>query len=93
MGHSGEHPMIGRDLTIPENRNRIGRIIMQFDKVQGYMEGNELVLLRQEMEPKLFNYVDKTLVESNATNQPLVDKALAHSLFSQAAYAEKLYRQ
>ena len=93
MGHSGEHPMIGRDLTIPENRNRIGRIIMQFDKVQGYMEGNELVLLRQDMGPKLFNYVDKKLVESNATNQPLVDKALAHSLFSQAAYAEKLYRQ
>lgn len=93
MGLSGEHPMIGRDLTIPENRNRVGRAIMQFDKVQAYMEGNELVLLRQEMEPKLFNYVDKNLVESNAINESLVDKALAHSLYSQAAYAEKLYRQ
>ncbi len=93
MGVSGEHPMIGRDLTVPENRNRTGRAIMQFDKVQAYMEGNELVLLRQEMEPKLFNYVDKKLVESSATNQTLVDKALAHSLFSQAAYAEMLYRQ
>ncbi len=93
MGVSGEHPMIGRDLTVPENRNRTGRAIMQFDKVQAYMEGNELVLLRQGMEPKLFNYVDKKLVESSATNQTLVDKALAHSLFSQAAYAEMLYRQ
>ncbi|MDZ4263514.1 MAG: LTA synthase family protein [Pseudomonadota bacterium] len=93
MGVSGETPMIGRDLTVPENRNRVGRAIMQLDKVQAYMEGNELVLLRQDMEPKLFNYVDKKLVESNATNQTLVDKALAHSLFSQTAYAEMLYRQ
>lgn len=93
IGVSGETPMIGRDLTIPENRNRVGRAIMQLDKVQAYMEGEELVLLRQDMEPKLFNYVGKKLVESNATNQTLVDKALAHSLFSQTAYAEMLYRQ
>ena len=93
MGISGETPMIGRDLTRPENRNRIGRAIMQFDKVQAYMEGSELVLLRQNMDPKLFNYVDKNIVESSATNPALVDKALAHSLFSQAAYADKLYRQ
>jgi phosphoglycerol transferase MdoB-like AlkP superfamily enzyme len=93
MGISGEHPMIGRDLTRRENRIRAGRAIMQFDKVQAYMEGNELVLLRQAMEPKLFKYVDRHLVKSSTPNQPLVDKALAHSLFSQAAYAERLYRQ
>ena len=93
MGISGETPMIGRDLTVPENRNRVGRAIMQFDKVQAYMEGNDVVVLRQDLPPKMFTYHDKALVESSASNPPLIDKALAHSLFSQAAYAEQLYRQ
>ncbi len=90
-GVSGEHPMVGRDLTLAQNRNRPGRAIMQFDQVQGYMEGDEVVLLQQERPPKLYHYRDHQLIEAFDPHPSLVEKALAYSLFAQAAYAQRLY--
>lgn len=91
-GLSGEHPMVGRDMTRPEIRNGIGRAIMQFNKTQAYMEGNDVVILQLDHPPKLFTYNNQKLVESTAQNDTLVNKALAYSLFPQTAYREKLYR-
>lgn len=90
-GVSGEHPMVGRDLTLAENRHRPGRAIMQFDKVQGYMEGDEVVLLQQDTLPKLYRYRDRQLIEADDAAPTLVEKALAYSLFAQVAYAQRLY--
>jgi len=93
IGINGEHPMIGRDLTIPENRDATGRSIMQFYKVQAYREGDDIAVLRYDLPPALFTYEDKKLVPSNKINPALIDKAIAHSLFAQKAYSEKLYPQ
>ena len=93
MGLSGEHPMIGRDLTVPANRQAIGRSIMQFYKVQAYREGDDVAVLRYDLAPALFTYEDNKLVPSDKLNQELIDKALAHSLFAQKAYSEQLYPQ
>lgn len=91
-GLSGEHPMVGRDMTLPENRNGTGRAIMQFNSTLAYREGDEVIIWQQNAEPRLFNYVEKELVESASLNYTLVDKALAHSLFAQIAYRDKLYQ-
>ena len=93
MGVSGEHPMIGRDLTVPENRQAIGRSVMQFYKVQAYREGDDVAVLRYDLPPTLFTYEDKKLIPSDKPNQQLINKALAHSLFAQKAYSEQLYPQ
>jgi len=91
-GLSGEHPMVGRDLTLAQNRNRTGRAIMQFDKTLAYMEGDAVVVLQQDLAPKLFKYSGHKLLEQQGSNDALVEKALAYSLFAQKAYADKLYR-
>ena len=93
IGVSGEHPMIGRDLTIAENRAANGRSIMQFYKVQAYREGDDIVVFRYDLPPALFTYEDNKLVPTDKQNPELVNKALAHSIFAQQAYSERLYPQ
>jgi phosphoglycerol transferase len=85
--------MIGRDLTIAENREIAGRSIMQFYKVQAYREADDIVVLRYDIPPTLFTYEDNKLVPTDRQNPELVDKALAHSIFAQQAYSERLYPQ
>lgn len=94
MGISAEHPMIGRDLTREENRKRPGRAIMQFDRVQAYMEGDKLALLQKDKLPQTYSYNRKHgLVAQEIENgQALIAKALAHSLFAQHAYTQRLFR-
>src|SRR5690606_41224109 len=48
MGLSGEHPLIGRDLSDPAQQARAGRAILQFDKIQAYMEGAEVVRMQPD---------------------------------------------
>ncbi len=91
-GLSGEHPMVGRDLTLAENRNRTGRAIMQFDKTMAFMEGDDVVVYQQGLSPKFYQYQDRKLIEQDGENKALAEKALAYSLFAQKAYADKLYR-
>ncbi len=91
IGVSATHPMIGRDLTRPENRRRPGRAIMQFNGTQAYMEDNNVIVLRKDLPPKTLLYRDGELQEA-ADDPPLVKKAIAHSLFAQTAYADRLYR-
>ncbi|MCF6324014.1 MAG: LTA synthase family protein [Gammaproteobacteria bacterium] len=91
IGLSGEHPMVGRDLTLPRNRNRPGRAIMQFNKTLAFMEGEDVVVLQQNLPSKWFKYSGRKLIEQAGSNDTLHRKALAYSLFAQKAYAEKLY--
>lgn len=93
IGVSGEHPMIGRDMTLESNNVDAGRSIMQFYKVQAYREGDEIVVLQYDLEPRLFDYIDDKLVPTERKNPELVNKALAHSLFVQQAYDQRLYPQ
>jgi len=94
LGLHGEHPMIGRDLTDPAQRQRTGRAIMQFDKTQAYMEGDRVVLLRPDLPPALMRYDVQTgqLSASTEAMPDLTRKAMAHALFAPQAYREGWHR-
>lgn len=94
LGLHGEHPMIGRDLTDPAQRQRPGRAILQFDKTQAYMEGDRVVLLRPELPPAAMRY-DSPLGQLMPSTEPMPDlvrKAVAHALFAPQAYREGWHR-
>jgi phosphoglycerol transferase MdoB-like AlkP superfamily enzyme len=92
MGVSGSTPLIGRDLTDPQQQERPGRAIMQFDKIQAYMEGDDLVLLQPDLPPRPMRWVDGSLQAAHAAPDGLIDKALAHSQYAQMAYRDRLHR-
>lgn len=92
MGLSGEHPLIGRDLSLPAAPNAPGRAIMQFDKIQAYMEGPQVVLLQPDQAPRLMRYANGRLQPDAGSNPALVEKAVAHALYAQMAYREQLHR-
>jgi len=91
IGISSVHPMIGHDLTSPALAGFEGRAIMQFAGTQGYMQGDQIVVMRKDLPPAQFRYDGKHLVP--ATIDPLlVEKGLAHANWSTIAYEEKLFR-
>lgn len=92
MGLSGEHPLIGRDLSDPAQQAREGRAILQFDKVQAYMEGPRVAVLQPDTPPRLMRYADGQLSDTAGSDPRLVEKALAHSQYAQMAYREGLHR-
>jgi phosphoglycerol transferase MdoB-like AlkP superfamily enzyme len=92
MGLSGEHPLIGRDLSDPAQRARPGRAIMQFDKIQAYMEGSNVAVLQPERPPRLMTYAQGNLLDSALGQPDLVEKAQAHSRYAQWAYQYQWHR-
>ena len=92
MGLSGEHPLIGRDLSDPAQQGRAGRAIMQFDKVQAYMEGSSVVVMRPDQPPRLMHYASGALSDATDLAPGLVDKAQAHAQYAAMAYREGLHR-
>lgn len=93
MGLSGEMPLTGRDLSDPAQRARPGRAIMQFDKIQAYMEGDRVAVLQPDSPPRLMTYGDGQLKDSAEEHQPaLVEKAQAHARYAQWAYQKQWHR-
>lgn len=90
-GLSGEHPMVGRDMTLATNRQGNGRSIMQFNNLLAYREGDQIAVWQQGAKPWYFNYVKQQLQQTTPSNDSLAKKALAYSLFAQTAYRERLY--
>jgi phosphoglycerol transferase MdoB-like AlkP superfamily enzyme/membrane-associated PAP2 superfamily phosphatase len=92
MGLSGEVPLTGRDLSDPAQRARPGRAIMQFDKIQAYMEGSAVAVLQPDTAPRLMSYTDGQLRDSPGSNPALVEKAQAHARYAQWAYQKQWHR-
>jgi len=92
LGVSGEHPMIGHDLTEPEARLGHGRAIMQYNATQAYMEGEEVVILQKNLPVREFIYRDGILMLNQETDSRLKTRAIAHSAWSSMAYEKSLYR-
>lgn len=92
MGLSGEVPLTGRDLSDPAQRARPGRAIMQFDKIQAYMEGSAVAVLQPDTAPRLMSYTDGQLRDSPGNNTALVEKAQAHARYAQWAYQKQWHR-
>ncbi|AEW76740.1 LOW QUALITY PROTEIN: excinuclease ABC subunit B [Aggregatibacter actinomycetemcomitans ANH9381] len=86
---SGDYPMIGYDLTKPNDPNRA---IMQYDQVQALMRGNDVVLQFPKVGAKTYRY-DKTTETLTEEEVPpaMVKEALAHALLGSYLYKHRLY--
>ncbi|MFT5050522.1 MAG: phosphoglycerol transferase MdoB-like AlkP superfamily enzyme [Chlamydiales bacterium] len=90
MGVSGEHPMVGFDLTrLPDDHP--GRAIMQYGQNQAFMNGNDVVVLQPHLEPRQFLYTGGELQPVD-TDPSLAKCALAHALLPSWLYKKQLYR-
>jgi phosphoglycerol transferase MdoB-like AlkP superfamily enzyme len=80
IGVDSVHPGIGRDLTLPENADGSGRAMMQFGKLQAYMEGDQVVVLRPDLPPTTFRAdTSGEMMLVAEGNSELERKALAHA--------------
>jgi phosphoglycerol transferase MdoB-like AlkP superfamily enzyme len=85
-------PWIGRDLTQARNLKGPGHAIMQFDKIQAYMEGQDVVVLQPDTPPRSMRYTSKKLEDSPSPKPELVERAIAHALYAKLAYQEQWHR-
>ena len=92
IGVSGEHPMIGRDLTDDRVRLSPGRAIMQYNSSQAYMEGNKVAVLQKNLPVQQFDFVDGHLQTAEGRDDELVLSAESHAIWSSLAYERSLYR-
>ncbi len=95
MGIEAVHPMIGRDLS-READDAPGRAMMQYEQNYAWMEGNEVVVLREDKPPAFGRYDPqvKRLDEPRTVTDPerLAQRALAHVLLPAWLYREQRYR-
>ncbi|MCW5669868.1 MAG: sulfatase-like hydrolase/transferase [Hydrogenophaga sp.] len=92
MGLSGDVPLTGRDLSDPAQRARPGRAILQFDKIQAYMEGSSVAVLQPDSPPRVMSYLDGQLKDSTESQPALVEKAQTHARYTQWAYQKQWHR-
>lgn len=90
LGVSGDHPMVGHDLTaLPMDDP--GRAIMQYGSNQAYLAGERAVVLQPRLPPSHFEWNGRTL-EPAAPDPDLARRALAHALLPSMLYRERRYR-
>ena len=92
IGIAAQHPMIGHDLTRPQEQQAPGRAIMQFNGTQAYMYGDHVAVLQKDLPVQQFIYKDGRLSESESYDPKLERMALAHAAWSSMAYEKSLYR-
>jgi len=93
LGVGQATPMLGYDLT---KQYPVERAMMQYYDNFAYVENGEAVILMPNQKVSYWRY-DTTNKSQVAIDKPTTDlnlakKALAHVLFSNLAYTEKLYR-
>ncbi|NNG43641.1 LTA synthase family protein [Pseudoalteromonas sp. NEC-BIFX-2020_002] len=89
IGASGEHPMIGHDLSQTMHSDK-HRAIMQYDKNFAYMQGNKVVILQPQKPATTYTYTQNKLVPTS--NDPImVKQALAHANLGNLAYQKSWY--
>ena len=94
IGASGEHPMIGRDLSKPIAPQQ-QRAMMQYDKNFAYIQangeqGNKVVILQPHKAATTYIYNQHQLIPS-ANDEALVQTALGHANFGNIAYQNGWY--
>lgn len=92
MGLDIEHPMVGHDLTRPESLETPGRALMQYYSSLAYLEGDKVVVLQRDLEPRQFIYRDSRYGEEIRPDENLVAKALTYANWTDLAYENHWYR-
>ncbi|PKO63847.1 MAG: sulfatase [Betaproteobacteria bacterium HGW-Betaproteobacteria-16] len=94
MGIDTQHPMPGRDLS-REDANTPGRAMMQFEEHYGWLQGDELVVLRSGKPPAaaVYSAAEKHVypVEASAESDKLARRALAHVQLASWLYRKQKY--
>jgi len=92
IGLSSDHPGIGRDLTLPEHAEGSGRAMMQFGKLQAYMEDDRVVVLRPDLPPTTFLKDSTGTMELMPEGDPELErKALAHARWGPMTIRNRAY--
>lgn len=93
IGVDGAHPGIGRDLTRPEHYAGAGRAMMQFNRLQAYLEDDRVVVLRPDREARFFRLrPDSGRLFDTAADAELERRALAYANWGPLAIRNKAYR-
>jgi phosphoglycerol transferase MdoB-like AlkP superfamily enzyme len=90
IGVGGEHPAPGIDLTRADIVDLPGRAIMQYGDTQAYRVDDQVVILRKERRPALFDYVDGKFV-AMPDDTELLEHAKALAAWPAMAYREHEY--
>jgi phosphoglycerol transferase MdoB-like AlkP superfamily enzyme len=93
LGINSTHPMTGRDLLDPKQRDRGGRSIMQFDQVQAYREGERMVLLQPNGAPRAAKLTNQEWTQKPEIPPDLLKKALAHAWYAKLAYSNRWHAE
>jgi phosphoglycerol transferase MdoB-like AlkP superfamily enzyme len=93
IGVDGAHPSIGRDLTRPQYSGGAGRAMMQFNRLQAYLENDRVVVLAPDEAPRHFQLQPATgqLFETDADAE-LARRALAYASWGPLTIRNNAYR-
>lgn len=93
MGLDSHHPMLGRDLSNPDERNQPGRAMMQFYNTFAYLNGHDITILRpqQKAVSGKVDLSDNSLEIHGAASPRQAELALAHSLLPSYLYRKHYY--
>ncbi|MCB2425534.1 LTA synthase family protein, partial [Methylophaga sp. TMB456] len=93
MGISAETPMIGRDLSRPEEHQSTGRALMQFADYFALMQGEKVTVLRPQNEALEGHYSPATrqLKILGTASEEDAHEALAHVLLPSWLYRQQRY--
>jgi len=82
MGLNTSHPMIGRDMSAPEQQQSPGRALMQFENYFALMQGEGVTVLRPEKTALAgrYDFVSRVLTMKGEARPAARKAALAHSL-------------
>lgn len=90
IGASGEHPMIGHDLTRPVAKNK-QRAMMQYDKNFAYMQNDNVVILQPDKPATTYIYKNKQLHPKH-NDSALIKQARALANYGNMAYSNNWYQ-
>lgn len=91
IGMDVKTPMAGRNLfNLPDSVE--GLAIMQFNDINAFWVGNEVVIMQPNKEPLQFHVEKDTVFTPELLNSDLAKDALAHVLSAYYLYNEKKYR-
>ncbi len=93
IGVSSSHPMIGRDLTVPEQFQAPGRALMQFSDNFALLQGDNVTILQPGHAAVTGLYDNKTALLSlgGEADKEQQATALAHSLLPAWLYSKQKY--
>lgn len=91
MGIHSPTPAIGIDLLRPDIDTIPGRAVMQYDKTQAYMQGDQVVIMKLDRDPALYIRTQSGLTQSYEQNSDLVNREVGIATWTTYTYQNRGY--